>query len=129
MLKLNNMLENVYKQGCYTFAFAHYQVSFGNLRGRRLSTRKKRWRATKCSRLRHSLRRDSLKVYSKNQMHVTLLLYSHNCKEVWRACFPTTESVGLTGVALANLDLLMRSLEFIEEHLEDTVAVQKCFQS
>jgi AraC family transcriptional regulator len=32
--------------------------------------------------------------------------------------------VGLTGVALANLDLLMRSLEFIEEHLEDTVAVQ-----
>ena len=33
MLKLNNMLENVYKQGCYTFAFAHYQVSFGNLRG------------------------------------------------------------------------------------------------
>lgn len=33
MLKLNNILENVYKQGCYTFAFAHYQVSFGNLRG------------------------------------------------------------------------------------------------
>ena len=33
MLKLNNMLENVYKQGRYTFAFAHYQVSFGNLRG------------------------------------------------------------------------------------------------
>ena len=32
MLKLNNMLENVYKQGRYTFAFAHYQVSFGNLR-------------------------------------------------------------------------------------------------
>ena len=41
MLKLNNILEHVYKQGCYTFAFAHYQVSFGNLRGRRLSTRKK----------------------------------------------------------------------------------------
>ena len=57
-------------------------------------------------------------------MHVTLLLYSHNCKKVWRARFPTSESVGLTGVALANLDLLMRSLEFIEEHLEDTVAVQ-----
>ena len=34
MLKLNNKLENIYKQGCYTFAFAHYQVSFGNLRGR-----------------------------------------------------------------------------------------------
>ena len=33
MLKLNNMLENVYKQGRYAFAFAHYQVSFGNLRG------------------------------------------------------------------------------------------------
>ena len=33
MLKLNNKLENVYKQGRYTFAFAHYQVSFGNLRG------------------------------------------------------------------------------------------------
>ena len=33
MLKLNNMLENVYKQGRYTFAFAHYQISFGNLRG------------------------------------------------------------------------------------------------
>lgn len=33
MLKLNIMLENVYKQGRYTFAFAHYQVSFGNLRG------------------------------------------------------------------------------------------------
>ena len=41
MLKLNNKLEYVYKQGRYTFAFAHYQVSFGNLRGRRLSTRKK----------------------------------------------------------------------------------------
>ena len=27
------MLEYVYKQGRYTFAFAHYQVSFGNLRG------------------------------------------------------------------------------------------------
>ena len=25
---------------------------------------------------------------------------------------------------MANLDLLMRSLEFIEDHLEDTVAVQ-----
>ncbi len=57
-------------------------------------------------------------------MHVTLSLYSHNCKKVWRACFPTTESMGLTGVTLANLDLLMRSPEFIEEHLEDTVAVQ-----
>ena len=33
MPKLNNKLENVYKQGRYTFAFAHYQVSFGNLRG------------------------------------------------------------------------------------------------
>ena len=33
MLKLNNKLENVYKQGRYTFSFAHYQVSFGNLRG------------------------------------------------------------------------------------------------
>lgn len=33
MLKLNIMLENVYKQGRYTFAFAHYQVSFGNLWG------------------------------------------------------------------------------------------------
>ena len=85
MLKLNNKLEYVYKQGrCESF----------------------------------------IKLYSKNQMHVTLLLYSHNCKKVWRACFPTTESVGLTGVALANLDLLMRSLEFIEEHLEDTVAVR-----
>ena len=29
-----------------------------------------------------------------------------------------------SGVSLANLDLLMRSLEFIEDHLEDTVAVQ-----
>ena len=29
-----------------------------------------------------------------------------------------------SGVELANLDLLMRSLEFIEDHLEDTVAVQ-----
>ena len=66
----------------------------------------------------------SLKVYSKNQMHVTLLLYSHNCKKVWCTYFSTPESVGLTGVTLANLDLLMRSLEFIEEHLEDTVAVQ-----
>ena len=27
------MVENVYKRGRYTFAFAHYQVSFGNLRG------------------------------------------------------------------------------------------------
>ena len=33
MLKLNNKLEYIYKQGRYTFAFAHYQVSFGNLRG------------------------------------------------------------------------------------------------
>ena len=33
MSKLNNKLEYIYKQGRYTFAFAHYQVSFGNLRG------------------------------------------------------------------------------------------------
>ena len=30
----------------------------------------------------------------------------------------------LPGSEMANLDLLMRSLEFIEDHLEDTVAVQ-----
>ena len=32
------MVENVYKRGRYTFAFAHYQVSFGNLRGAALHT-------------------------------------------------------------------------------------------
>lgn len=105
MLKLNNKLEYIYKQGLFNFRQ-------GALRGcpplEGVADKQQSGEKRPClqgrfvERLAWERGEDLPLLYDKippaksllkNQMHVTLLLYSHNCKKVWRACFASKSAL------------------------------------